>query len=104
MRRSRTAAIPPLQTFSTACRKAFQFLWGLRQCAASDGCFADFSDEPGVRRRPLLARRLLLIEYVIKNKRQAEVMPSRPPIDVVDQLRWPSRQASHPCPQARDRG
>src|SRR5277367_4281988 len=88
MRRSRTAAIPPLQTFSTACRKAFQFLWGLRQCAASDGCFADFSDEPGVRRRPLLARRLLLIKSVIKNKtpgregvplKRPEARPKIPP-------------------------
>ena len=38
------------------------------QAGKADGCFPDFSDEPGLRRRPLLARRLLLIKSVIKNK------------------------------------
>jgi hypothetical protein len=56
---------PPIADILNRLSKSFQFLWGLRQCAACDGCFADFSDEPGVRRRPLLARRLFLIKYVI---------------------------------------
>ena len=38
------------------------------EAACDDLCFADFSDEPGVRRRPLFARGQLLIKYVIKNK------------------------------------